>query len=144
MNIYHNQLFLRKLYLMEMLEYKDVDFKPYIDACKLENIFQAQAQLVEAMQLSCNLGSLSIEELMLRNMFGLHLYSIDPTIFDAIFIKELNKVTLFTGLISYYDFSTINHIIMEESPYDYQYNIDLIIMKSKLFKTIIYLMAFNK
>jgi hypothetical protein len=93
LQVYHNQPTLRKLYLMEMLNYVDIDYKTYIDTCRLENIFQAQAQLVEAMHMSCNLGTLSLEELMLRNMFGLHLYSINPTIFDAIFIRagEANR-----------------------------------------------------
>jgi hypothetical protein len=76
-------------------------------------------------------------------MFGLHLYSINPTIFDAIFIRagEANRWTVFTDLISFFDFSTINHIIMEESPDDYHYNINLVILKSKLLKTIIYLIV---
>lgn len=138
--VYHNQPFLRNLYLKEGLGFKDIDYESYVNICGFENIHQAQAQLVEAMQLSCNLGTVGCEEMVLRNMFGLYLYSVDPTLFDASFIRLDNgRLAIATNFITFFDFSVVDHIIMEEDFFSYSYNIDLLLQKSKVFKAIIYL-----
>jgi len=142
----NNQPILRKLYLKESLNYYNIDYKLYIDMCKLESVNQAQAQLVEAMQVSCNLGTLSLEELILRNTFGLYLYSKDSTLFDALFLRSAytGKLVLFNTFISFYDFSIINHIAYQEDMYSYYYNMSLLIEKSKVMKAIIYLTYMNR
>jgi len=146
MKFINNQAFLRKLYLMDVLKYNNINYQSYIDICGFENIQQAQAQLVEAMPISCNLGTVSLEELILRNMFGLYLYSCDPMIFDAFFIKSpyFGKWVIFSNFIKFYDFSVVNHITFENDLFTYQYNMDLLLQKSKIMKTVIYLMFNSK
>jgi len=135
-NLIQNAPILRKYFLYRMLKMDSVNYADLIAQCNLNSEFEVYVQLLETFKYSHSLGGVYMDELVLRNLYGLQLISENPHYFNGIFFIDENygnRLNIFRQIHQLINGECTSNII---SGNYFNYDVSMVLDKARVFKII--------